>query len=331
VAYARDDNATWRAFEETVAGLEGGSTGVCFSSGIAAVNAVLALVPPGGVVVAPAHPYSGTRGRLLELERLGRFTVRWVDVTAPGAIDAAAVGAHLVMLESPTNPLMEVCDLAAACASARRHGALSVVDNTFATPAGQRPLTLGADLVLHSGTKFLAGHSDVLIGIVVVREGADDLTTALRTERALGGAISGPFEAYLALRGLRTLVVRSDRASANALELATRLREHPSVVGVRYPGLADDPGHAVARGQMSSFGAMLGVLINGDAERTESVCQRVRLWTHATSLGGVESLIERRARWPFEHPDLPANHLRLSVGIEDVDDLWNDLVQALSG
>jgi cystathionine gamma-synthase len=294
---------------------------------MAAINAVLSLVPSKAVVVAPAHPYSGARGRLLQLEQQGRFSVRWIDVTDHDAMLRALDGAHLLMLESPTNPLMEVCDLATACAAARAKGVLTAVDNTFATPLGQRPLALGADLVVHSGTKFLSGHSDVLIGVVVMRESA--MGEPLRTERALGGAVSGPFEAFLALRGLRTLAVRMDRAAANAQVLAERLCDHPRVTQVRYPGLTSDPGHDIARRQMTSFGAMIGAIVDGDAAQAERVCENVRLWTHATSLGGVESLIERRARWPFEHPDLPVNHLRLSVGIEDVDDLWRDLDQAL--
>jgi len=327
VGYAREDNPAWAAFEEVVAALEGGEHGVAFPAGSAAINAMLALTPVGATVVAPTHPYAGTRGRLQQWVDSGRITVRWVDASDAAAVAAAMDGADLALLESPTNPLMEICDLRAAAAAARTHGVRTVVDNTFATPLGQRPLDLGIDVVVHSGTKYLSGHSDVLIGVAVCSD--DDLVAALRLERGLSGSIVGPFEAFLALRGLRTLSVRMDRATANAAVLAGRLVDHPAVDQVRYPGLASDPGHAVAAAQMSAFGAVIGILVAGDARTTEAVSETTRLWTHATSLGGVESLIERRARWTFENPDIPANHLRLSVGIENVEDLWDDLDRAL--
>jgi cystathionine gamma-synthase len=327
LAYARDDNAQWRAVEEVVAALEGANDGVCFASGIATITAVASLVPVGGTVVAPRHPYSGTRGRLEQLAAAGRFTLRSVDISDADAVAQAMTGADWAILESPTNPTMGICDLRAACAAAHAQGARVAVDNTFATPLGQRPMSLGADLVLHSATKSLSGHSDALLGVIVGDDPA--LIEALRVERVLGGAIAGPFEAMLVLRGLRTLAVRYERAVSNAGELAQRLEQHPRVEQVRYPGLPSDPGHPVARQQMAAFGAIIGVLVDGDGDTAEAVSNGVQLWSHATSLGGVESLIERRARWPFEHPDLPANHLRLSVGIENLDDLWADLDAAL--
>jgi cystathionine gamma-synthase len=328
VVYGRDGNPVWSAFEQVVGGLEGGAHALTFGSGLAAINAVLSLVPTGGVVVAPVHPYSGSRARLAQGSENGRFVVRWVDITDADAVAAAMPGADLALLESPTNPLLELCDLRAAASAARAHGVVSVVDNTFSTPLVQRPLELGVDVVLHSGTKYLAGHSDALVGIVITNDG--DLAERLATERSLGGGVAGPFEAYLALRGVRTLSVRMDRAMANASVLAERLIEHPGVIDVVFPGLPSHPQHALAVEQMHGFGAVIGVRIAGGGEAAERVSQGVRLWTHATSLGGVESLIERRRRLTFEHPDVPEDHLRLSVGIEGVDDLWADLRDAIN-
>lgn len=327
VVYGRDGNPVWSAFEQVVAGLEGGAHALTFGSGLAAINAVLSLVPLGGVVVAPVHPYSGSRARLIQGSENGRFVVRWVDITDADAVAAAMPGADLAMLESPTNPLLELCDLRAATSAAREHAVVSVVDNTFSTPLVQRPLELGADIVLHSGTKYLAGHSDALIGVVVTND--PSLAERLAAERSLGGGVAGAFETYLALRGLRTLAVRMDRAMVNASVLAERLVEYPGVLEVVYPGLPSHPQHALAVQQMHGFGAVVGVRIAGGGDAAERVSQGVRLWTHATSLGGVESLIERRRRLTFEHPDVPADHLRLSVGIEGVDDLWADLSDAI--
>lgn len=327
VVYGRDGNPVWSAFEQVVAGLEGGTHALTFGSGIAAINAVLALAPIGGVIVAPLHPYSGSRARLAQGTESGRFVVRWVDITDAAAVEAAMAGADLAMLESPTNPLLELCDLRAAARAARAHGVVTVADNTFSTPLVQRPLDLGVDVVLHSGTKYLAGHSDALIGVVVTND--DALAQRLAAERSLGGGVAGPFETYLALRGIRTLGVRMERAMQNATDLAERLVDYPGVVEVVYPGLPSHPQHALACRQMDGFGAVVGVRIAGGGQAAEHVSQSVRLWTHATSLGGVESLIERRARLTFEHPDVPADHVRLSVGIEAIDDLWADLAQAI--
>jgi cystathionine gamma-synthase len=327
VVYGREGNPVWTAFEEVVSALETGEHAVSFASGLAAFNATLSLVPQGGVVVAPMHPYSGTRARLLQLAESGRCIVRWVDPTDADAVAAAMPGADLAILESPTNPLLELCDLPAATGAARAHGVVTVVDNTFATPLVQRPLALGADVVLHSGTKYLAGHADALIGVLVTND--DALAERLRTERTLSGAIVGPFEAFLALRGVRTLSVRMERAMVNASVLAERLVDHPGVAEVVYPGLSAHPQHALAVRQMHGFGAIVSIRIAGGGEAAERVSQGVRLWTHATSLGGVESLIERRSRQPMEHPDVPSDLLRLSVGIEAADDLWADLSRAI--
>ncbi|MEO6822885.1 MAG: aminotransferase class I/II-fold pyridoxal phosphate-dependent enzyme [Candidatus Nanopelagicales bacterium] len=326
IGYARTSNPTWMALEDAVGTLEGGRA-LAFASGMAAVNAVLELIPVGGTVVAPSHTYSGTRARLAELAGAGRLTVREVAVDDPAEISAACPGADLLWLESPTNPTMAICDLAAAARAAHAAGALVACDSTFATPMVQRPLEHGCDIVVHSATKALAGHSDVLLGMVVTA--GDDLHSRLWRIRTLTGAIPGPVEAWLALRGLRTLALRMERAQSNAGELAQRLQAHPAVTLVRYPGLPGDPGHAVAARQMTGFGSLLSFQTIGTAADAQAVCERTELWLHATSLGGVESSLERRRRWPEENVEVPETLIRLSVGIEDVEDLWDDLDAAL--
>ncbi len=325
IEYARETTPTGEALEEVLGALEGG-TATVFGSGMAAVNAVLDLVPPGGLVVAPDHVYTGVSVRLAELAEAGRLRLRRVPaeatVAAAGDDDLA-----VLWLESPTNPMLEVVDISAAAAAARGHGALVVCDSTFATPLGQHPLALGADVVLHSATKFIGGHSDLLLGAVVAADPA--LAERLRVRRVLLGAAPGALECYLALRGLRTLALRLDRGQSTAALLAGRLAGHGAVSTVRYPGLPGHPGHAIAARQMTGFGAMLSIDTIGTADDADAVCRAVRLWTHATSLGGVESLLERRRRWAREAADVPATLIRLSVGIEDPEDLWADLSQAL--
>ena len=313
LGYGRAENATWTAFEEAVGALEGGRA-LVFASGMAAISAALTLLPPTGALVAPRTPYNTAGAVIRELEAAGR-EVRWVDVQDTDAVLAACEGAGALWLESPTNPLMEVADLPRVVAGARALGLLVCADNTFATPLLARPLELGADVVVHSATKYLAGHSDVLLGVVVVRpdETGDRPYAALLAHRTRHGAIAGPMETWLALRGIRTLHVRVERACANAAELARRLAGHPRVTRVRYPG----------------WGAMLAVEIGGSAEDAERVAASCRLWLGATSLGGVESLIERRRRYPGESELVPETLVRLSVGIEDVEDLWRDLDAAL--
>jgi cystathionine gamma-synthase len=309
IEYGRYGNPVWTAFEEVLGELEGGKA-LVFSSGLAAIATVLDLVSPGEVVVAPRHAYLGTLHQLGELADEGRLKVRTVDIEDTDAVLAAAQGAALVWLESPTNPALEIADIAAICAGAHAAGAKVVVDNTFATPVLQRPLELGADVVVHSATKFLAGHSDVVLGAVVTAD--PQAYTALDRKRRTLGAIAGPFETWLALRGMRTLHVRLERASANAAELAGRLDRHPAVVRARYPGL----------------GAVVAIEL-ADAEAADRLVHSTRLWVNATSLGGVESTFERRRRWSGEPATIPEGLIRLSVGIEDVEDLWADLQQAL--
>jgi cystathionine gamma-synthase len=307
--YGRYTNDAWVAFEEALGALEGGRA-LSFASGQAATATLLDLVDPDSLVVV-GQAYLGTVGQLADRESRGRVRSRIVDVTdTAGVVAALDEDTALLWLESPTNPGMQVADLPALIAAAHEVGARVVVDNTFATPLLQRPLDLGADIVLHSATKYLAGHSDVVMGALAVRDPA--LWDVLKGRRDLYGAIPGPFEAWLALRGLRTLPLRVERAAANAVELARRLAGHPAVTEVRYPGL----------------GAMLAVVLPS-AERAEQLTHGTLLWVHATSLGGVESTFERRRRWTGEDRGVPEGLVRLSVGIEDVEDLWTDLVQAL--
>ena len=235
--------------------------------------------------------------------------------------------ADLLWVESPTNPMLEVADLPALVAGAHAVGALVAVDNTFATPLGQRPLEHGADVVVHSVTKYLSGHSDVVLGAVVTSD--PGLRSAVSAYRALHGAIAGPWEAWLALRGLRTLALRVERSQATAAELARRLADHPSVLEVRHPSLPQDPGHERATRLLDGYGSILGVRPQGGVAVADAVVDAVRLWLPATSLGGVESSLERRRRFATESVTVPEDLLRLSVGIEDVEDLWRDLDQAL--
>ena len=308
--YGRYGNPSWTAFEETLGALEGGRC-VAFASGIAAIAAVLDLVEPGGTVVAPRHSYTGTVAQLAELEAAGRAHAVYVDITDTAAVAAASEDAALVWFESPTNPALEVADIPAIVAAAHANGALVAVDNTFATPLLQRPLEHGADFVVHSATKYISGHSDVLMGAAIAA--SDEHVAALVKRRSLFGAIPGPLETFLALRGLRTLPVRLERAQWNAQELVRRLGDHPALEEVRYPG----------------FGAIVSIVVSGGADAADELVERTRLWVHATSLGGVESTFERRRRWPSEQPTIPEGLVRLSVGLEHIDDLYGDLAQAL--
>jgi cystathionine gamma-synthase len=325
VAYGRDGNPSWTALEEVIGVLEGG-TAVSFASGLAAVAAVFEQVAIGGAIVLPRDGYPGTRA-LADSAVTGRWELRRVDISDTGAVVDACQGAALLWVESPTNPKMDVADIPALCHAAHARGLQVAVDNTFMTPLGQRPLDLGADLVVHSVTKMLAGHSDVILGVVVAAPGTA-LGDDLRRRRSLAGAIPGPMEGYLALRGMRTIPLRFRQAQENAGELALRLTSHREVERVRYPGLADDPWHGRARAQMQGFGNMIAFEVHGGADAADLVANSTRLIVHATSLGGIESSMERRAKWPGEEAS-PAL-LRLSVGCEDIEDLWADLEQALA-
>lgn len=309
--YARNEGtATWTAFETALGALEGGRA-VAFASGMAAASAALFALAPR-VVVVPDVCYLGVRELLSEHEANGRVELRPVDITATGDVLAAQEGADVLWVESPTNPTLDVADLAALGAAARAAGVPMVVDSTFATPLRQRPLDHGATIVLHSATKFIGGHSDLLLGVCVA---ADDAThDRLARARGLQGATPGALECFLALRGLRTLAVRLDVGERSARALVDRLRAHPGVSDVRYPG----------------WGAMVAFVCRGGAPAADAVCERVELLVPATSLGGVETTIERRQKYAGDaHVD--PGLLRMSVGIEDVDDLWRDLEHALAG
>ncbi|MEO6886580.1 MAG: aminotransferase class I/II-fold pyridoxal phosphate-dependent enzyme [Jatrophihabitantaceae bacterium] len=322
-----ESSDTIRALEQTLGTLDGGEA-IAFGSGMAAIAAIAEGRPNGTVAVVPTAAYSGSVTIFAEQGRLGRMTIRSVDITDTSAVVAALDGADLLWLETVTNPLLGVADLPALITAAHEAGAIVCVDSTFSTPLLVRPLELGADVVMHSATKYLAGHSDLLMGALVTCSA--ELAASLRHRRGLTGAIPGALECYLALRGIRTLAVRMERAQANAMDLARRLEGHPAVTRVRYPGLPSDPGHERATRLHDGYGAMISFEVAGDAADADRLCQRVRLINHATSLGGVESLIERRAMHQIDADSgTPPNLLRFSVGIEHVEDLWTDLQQAL--
>jgi cystathionine beta-lyase/cystathionine gamma-synthase len=342
--YSRTQNPTRFAYERAVASLEEGQHGFAFASGMAATATLLELLRPGDHVIASDDLYGGSRRLFSRVrERSAGLRFSFVDTSMPSAVEAAmSDGTRLIWVETPSNPMLKLTDLSAVTALARRRGILSAVDNTFATPYLQRPLTLGFDLVMHSGTKYLAGHSDVINGVLVVGSDAG-LAERLAFLQNSVGAVSGPFDAFLALRGLKTLALRMQRHCENALELAGFLERHPKVARVHYPGLASHPQHELARRQMrdpggaSAYGGMISIELKGDLEDSRRFLERCELFALAESLGGVESLIEHPAI--MTHASVPAaaraelgigdTLCRLSVGIEDVADLRADLTQAL--
>ena len=321
-AYSRDDATPgWEALEEIIGGLEGGSS-IAFASGMAAIAAVFDQLPTGALVVLPDDCYQGVVGLAQAGQIRGRWSVRRLAATNTAAWCEMCAVADLIWLESPSNPLLAVADLDRICAAPRKQGAVLAVDNTFATPLNQRPLLLGADIAVQSVTKFIGGHSDLLGGALTARDAK--LLAGLRQTRELTGATPGTLEAFLAVRGVRTLALRLERAQQNAMTLAERLARHPKVACTRYPGLSQHPTHEAARRQLKGFGTIISFDVRGDAHAADAVCSRLQLIQHATSLGSVESTIERRAGIAGQE-HLPAALLRLSVGIEAVEDLWADL------
>ena len=326
VGYGRYGNENWTALEDAIGAFESGPS-LIFSSGMAAISAVFSILPVGAVVTASHQGYSGVMTLLNNLHASGKIEVRFVDVSDTEAVLAALPGTALLWLESPTNPMLAIADLPRLIAAAKAAGCGVAVDNTFATPLLQQPLVMGADIVAHSVTKYFAGHSDVVMGSLSTRDPA--LFTRLEDVRKIGGAIPGPFEAWLALRGLRTFPLRFERACANAMEIATRLSSHPKVAKVHYPGLPDDSQHARASSFMRGFGAVLSFTLHSDGEHADRVCESSSVITYATSLGGIESLWERRRRWSGESASVPESLIRLSLGCENVEDLWEDILRSL--
>jgi len=325
-AYSRDDGTSgWEALEEIVGGLEGGSS-IAFASGMAAIAAIFDQLPAGSVVALPDDCYQGVAGLAKAGQSRGRWTVHRAAVTDTARWVELCGVADLIWLESPSNPLLTVGDLDTICAAPRKNGAILGVDNTFATPLNQRPLAVGADVAVQSVTKFIGGHSDLLGGVVTVRDA--NLLAALRQARELTGATPGALETFLAVRGSRTLALRVERAQHSAMTLAERLAGHPKVAVTRYPGLASHPTHEAARRQLKGFGTIISFDVRGESAAADAVCAGLELIQHATSLGAVESTIERRASIPGQE-HLPPTLLRLSVGIEAVEDLWTDLNRAL--
>jgi cystathionine gamma-lyase len=337
--YSRTHNPTRFAYERCVAGLEGGSRGFAFASGLAASSTVLELLDSGDHVIAMDDLYGGSY-RLFERvrRRSAGLDFSFVDLTDPAAFEAAITPkTRMVWVETPTNPMLKIVDLQAVSAIARKHGLLMVVDNTFASPILQRPLEHGADLVLHSATKYLNGHSDMVGGMVVVGDNAE-LAEQLAFLQNSVGAVQGPFDSFLALRGLKTLHLRMRAHCDNALALADYLQGHAAVAGVIYPGLASHPQQALAARQMDGSGGIVSVCVKGGYEGARRFCERLQLFTLAESLGGVESLVNHPA--VMTHASIPVERrsalgitddlVRLSVGIEDVADLRADLDQALA-
>jgi cystathionine gamma-lyase len=338
--YARSQNPTRFAFERAVADLESGAAGFAFASGLAAIGTIFELLDSGAHIVATDDIYGGTF-RLLERvrRRSAALQVSFVDFTDLGAVEAAILPqTKMLWVETPTNPLLRVVDLEGVAALAKRKGVLAVADNTFASPYIQRPLELGFDIVVHSTTKYLNGHSDMVGGVAVVGDDRDLIDRLKFLQNAIG-AISGPFDSFLALRGIKTLALRMERHSQNGRKIARWLEDHRDVRRVIYPGLESHPQHQVAKAQMHAFGGMITLELDRDLAGTRRFLERTRLFTLAESLGGVESLIEHPAL--MTHGSIPPakraeigisdSLVRLSAGIEDSDDLIADLEQALGG
>ncbi len=336
--YGRGNNPTRYAFERCIADLEDGTNGFAFASGLAATCAVLDLIPSGSHIVACDDLYGGTF-RLFERVKKDatKTTVTYVDMTKPGALEKAIKpNTKMIWLESPTNPLMKIIDLKAVAAVAKKKKILTVCDNTFASPYIQQPLNHGFDIALHSITKYIGGHSDIIGGAIVVKD--KDLADKLKFIQNATGGILGPFESFLALRGLKTLALRMERHSASAQKIAEYLAKHKKIAAVYYPGLKSHPQHAVAKKQMNGFGGMIAAVLKTDLKGSKKMLAACNIFTLAESLGGVESLIEHPAI--MTHASVPKEQrealgisdglIRLSVGIEDVNDLIADLEQALA-
>lgn len=336
--YSRTRNPTRDAYEKCIADLESGTRGFAFASGMAAIATILELLKPGDHLIAVDDLYGGTY-RLLDKvrKRSAGIQVSFVDFSNPDNIlREIRPETRMIWIETPTNPMLKLVDLKSVVAIAKKHNLITVADNTFATPMLQRPIELGFDIVTHSATKYLNGHSDMIGGIVIVGENTELADQMAFLQNAVG-AIAGPFDSFLALRGVKTLAIRMERHCHNAMDLASWLLKHPKVARVIYPGLANHPQHALAKQQMKAFGGMISVELKCNLQETVKMLERCQIFALAESLGGVESLIEHPAI--MTHASIPALHrkmlgisdglIRLSVGIEAVDDLRSDLNQAL--
>lgn len=329
--YSRNHNPTRAQFQDVMAKLEGGSDGAAFASGVAATTALFQSLRPGDHLIIPDDVYYGVRHLLKEILKPWGLTFTEADFTNPATVAAAVTPeTRLVWAETPSNPLSKITDLAAVAEIAREHDAVLAVDNTWATPILQRPLELGAHLVLHSVTKYLGGHTDVLGGILITKEN-DELWNRVLDNQTSAGAVMDPFSAWLAMRGMRSLGARMALHCRNATAVAEFLADHPNVEAVHYAGLGSHPGHDVAARQMSDFGGMLAFQVPGARKEGLAVAARTNVFRRATSLGGTESLIEHRASTEKQPSPTPENLLRLSVGLEHPDDLIQDLDQALAG
>lgn len=329
--YGRPDNETVREAEAIIAALEGAKTALVLGSGMSAAVAVFLALKPGDHIVAPKVMYWALRNWLANDAAEWGLRTDFVDAGDLSAIRAAIRPGEtkLVWLETPANPLWTICDIAGVAEIAHKAGARVAVDSTCATPILSRPLALGADIVMHSATKYLNGHSDVLAGALATNQ-EDEFWSRIKRVRAIQGMILGPFEAFLLIRGMRTLPIRVKAASAGAMALATRFANHAMISEVLYPGLESHAGHALAARQMQGgFGGMLSIRLRGGEAQAIATAAHVRLWKRATSLGGVESLIEHRASIEGPGTPCPTDLLRLSVGMEDIDDLFNDLDEAM--
>jgi cystathionine gamma-synthase len=328
--YTREGNPTQDRLEAALTAMEGGAAALAFASGMAAMTALLEALPAGTQVLIPDDCYTGLRRLGEDVLPARGVATRMVDFADLDAVRAAIKPATKVLwAETPSNPQLRIADIAALAQLAREHGALLACDNTFATPALQNPLELGADVVMHSTTKYLGGHSDVLGGALVFAR-ADALHEAIAHRRHLTGGVANPFGCWLTLRGCRSLHARMAMHCANARRLAEFLQEHPKIEAVHYPGLASHPNHAVAAKQMRDFGGMMSFRVRGGRDAALAFAGRLQLITNATSLGGCESLIEHRASVEGPRPFSPDNLLRFSVGLEHVEDLIDDLRQALA-
>ena len=327
--YSRSDNPNRQALEEVLAALEGGTAALTFASGMAAVQAVFMALDAGAHVVIPDDVYFGTGALVADVFGRWGLTVTAVDMTDPANVAAAMrADTQLVWIESPSNPQLKIADIAAIAQIAHAGGARCAVDNTWPTPILQRPLALGADIVMHSTTKYLGGHSDLLGGAVIVRA-QDAFYDRMHRVQTVGGAVPSPFDCWLLARSIRSLPYRMRGHCENARAVASFLAAHPRIERVNYPGLPDHPGHAIAARQMSDFGGMLSIQVRGDAADALALTGRLRLFIRATSLGGVESLVEHRKSVEGPQSPTPDNLLRLSIGLEHPDDLIADLAQAL--